>query len=658
MNAWRSPAPTPRGLDRWSGTSPWDWPSGWRPSLGAWPDRDGYRFRVWAPEASQVRVVLESGDRVELDLERFPDGTWGRHVPGLAPGTLYRYRVDGRGPFPDPASRFQPEGVHGPSALVDCTVYPWGNNDWRPVAHEDLVLYELHVGTFTPGGTFTSAIDRLPAVAALGATAIELMPVADFPGDRNWGYDSVALYSPARCYGTPDELRALVDAAHGLGLSVFLDVVYNHLGPDGNYLTSFSPYYFSQDAHTAWGQSLNFDGPHSESVRAFFLENALHWIHDFRIDGLRLDATHAIIDRRDRHFLTELTTRVRESAQGRRVYVIAEDHRNLAHMVKGEGEGGWGLNGVWADDFHHKARVALAGDNEGYYIDFQGSMPDLAQILNEGWYFKGQVSKYLGEPRGTDPTGIPPRRFVFCLQNHDQIGNRALGERLHHQIDLAAYRAASVLMLCAPATPLLFMGQEWAATAPFLYFTDHEPDLGRLVTEGRRKEFGHFHQFADPEARTRIPDPQAPSTFEASKLCWEEATRDPHASVLRLYQTLLGLRRTEPALRAASPGQFRAYALGEGTLLLRHDAAVGPALLALIQMSGTADIDLSGHPSLEGLDGSHAQLVLTTEDTSFAADQQLPEVHLSGPAPQVRFQRPSAVLLRVWPTGLDGSTLP
>ena len=628
--------------------SEWDWPTGWRPALGAWRDGTGTRFRVWAPERNEVDLVLEGPAARVVPLEKFPDGTFGALVPGLEAGARYRYRLDGQGPFPDPASRFQPEGVHGPSEVVDPSAFEWTDADWPGVAHEALVLYELHVGTFSPAGTFAGVIQRLPDLAALGVTAIELMPVADFPGRRNWGYDGVFPSAPARCYGRPDDLRALVDAAHGQGLAVFLDVVYNHFGPEGNYTGFFSPAYLSDRHQTPWGRSLNFDGPQSAMVRAFFIENALHWVHEYHVDGLRLDATHAIVDDSPRHFLTTLTTRVRESVPGRRVFLIAEDHRNLAHMVKGEGEGGWGLNGVWADDFHHKVRVSLAGDNEGYYQDYGGSMRDLAGILNEGWQYKGQFSRYLGEPRGTDPRGIPPRRFVFCLQNHDQIGNRALGERLHHQIDLAAYRAASVLMLCAPATPLLFMGQEWAASAPFLYFTDHPPELGRLVTEGRRQEFRHFRIFADPAARERIPDPQAEATFLASRLDWAERDREPHASALRLYQALLALRRTEPALRNAYPGHFKAFALSDTTLLLRQDPDVGPSLLAIIQMDGPALVDLEGHPALEGLLGSQCQLALTTEDPPFAPDPAPPVVERIGPAPVIRFPRPAAVLLRAW----------
>lgn len=617
----------------------------WRPSLGAWPERDGVRFRVWAPEASSVDVVFESPEPAVAALTKFPDGSFGALVPGVAAGARYRYRLDGGEAYPDPASRFQPEGIHGPSEVIDPSAFAWTDGGWNGVAREDLVLYEVHVGTFTPEGTFAAATERLPYLVQLGVTAIELMPVGDFPGQRNWGYDGVDLYAPARCYGTPDDLRRLVDAAHRLRLAVFLDVVYNHLGPEGNYLSAFSPYYFSETRESPWGKALNFDGPKSSMVRQFFIENALHWVHEYHIDGLRLDATHAIEDDEPRHFIAQLAARVREGAPWP-VRVIAEDHRNLAHMIRPEGEGGWGLDGVWADDFHHKVRVALAGDNEGYYRDFDGSMPDLARTLNQGWHFTGQHSTYLNEPRGTDPTGIPPRRFVFCIQNHDQIGNRALGERLHHQIELPAYRAASVLLLCAPATPLLFMGQEWAATTPFLYFTDHPEALGKLVTEGRRNEFRHFSAFSDPDTRERIPDPQAESTLAASRLQWAELEREPHASTMRLYQRLLALRRGEPSIRAA---RFSAFALGDTTLLLKQNGDPGPSVLAVIQMDGAAEVDLAGHAGLEGLDPALCQVLFTTEDRPFAPDPMPPAIDLAAGGPRIRFARPSAVLLSVWP---------
>jgi maltooligosyltrehalose trehalohydrolase len=617
----------------------------WRPTLGAWPEPRGVRFRVWAPEAKDLRVVFEPPGPAPVSLERFRDGTFGALVTGAKTGDRYRYEVGGVGAFPDPASRFQPEGVHGPSEIVDPHGFEWTDDGWAGIPRNDLVLYELHVGTFTPEGTFTATADRLSYLSRLGVTAVELMPVADFPGGRNWGYDGVDLFAPARCYGRPDDLRRLVNEAHALGIAVILDVVYNHLGPEGNYLSVFSPYYFSDTQTNPWGKGLNFDGPKSSMVRRFFIENALHWVHEYHVDGLRLDATHAIVDNDSPPFVAQLAARVKESTE-RPVHVIAEDHRNLAHMIRPEGEGGWGLDGVWADDFHHKVRVALAGDNEGYYRDYSGSMPNLARTLNQGWHFTGQYSTYLQEHRGTDPAGIPPRRFVFCIQNHDQIGNRALGERLHHQIDLAAYRAASVLLLCAPATPLLFMGQEWAATTPFLYFTDHPEELGKLVTEGRRNEFRHFSAFADAAVRGRIPDPQDPTTFLGSRLDWSEGNREPHASTLRLYERLLTLRRHEAAIRCE---RFSAHALTESTLLLRQDAEEGPSLLAIIQMNGSSEIRLANHESLAGLDPLLWQLLFTTEDRPFATDPQPPGIESHDGALKITFARPSAVLLSIWP---------
>lgn len=628
-----------------------DWCGRWRPALGAWLEGGGARFRVWAPTTSQAEVILYGPEKRAVPLSPYHDGTWGARVDGLRAGQLYRYRIDS-GEFPDPASRFQPQGVHGPSQIVDHAAFQWTDAEWRGVKHPDLILYELHVGTFSPEGTFDGVRQRLPYLRELGITAIELMPVNGFSGRRNWGYDGVNLFAPSHNYGKPDDLRQLVDDAHRLGIAVFLDVVYNHLGPEGNYLSQFSPYYFSPVQKNTWGQALNFDREQSSLVRAFFIENAMHWIHEYHLDGLRLDATHAIVDHSQVQFVAALVTRVRESVHHRRTYVIAEDHRNLNYMVRPEGEGGWGLDGVWADDFHHEVRVALAGDNEGYYQDFEGSMSRLASALNKGWLYSGEFSQFLGEHRGTDPAGIPPRRFVFCLQNHDQIGNRAFGERLHHQIDHAAFRAASVLMLCAPATPLLFMGQEWAASSPFLFFTDHPESLGKLVTEGRRQEFRHFQQFSSAELCERIPDPQCEQTFEVCRLKWEELTSEPHSSMFRLYQALLNVRRNEPAIRFAEVGTFSAYALTEKTLLLRQDADLGPTLLAIIQMEGSAEVDLAGHPALEGLVADRCHLVLTTEDPPFAPDSQPPVVELSRAAPRIRFLRPSAVLLRMW-TKLD-----
>jgi maltooligosyltrehalose trehalohydrolase len=470
------------------------------------------------------------------------------------------------------------------------------------------------------------------------------MPVADFPGQRNWGYDGVALFAPARCYGGPDDLRRLVDRAHRLGLGVLLDVVYNHLGPDGAYLSTFSPYYFSKRHHTPWGAAINLDGEHSDMVRAFLIENALHWIHEYHIDGLRLDATHALIDNSPRHFLGELASRVRASVFDRAVLLIAEDHRNLARMVQPEAGGGWGLDAVWADDFHHQVQRNLAGDSEGYYRDYAGAAGDLAVTLQRGWFFCGQHSVHLNGSRGTDPSGLAPRRFVICLQNHDQVGNRAFGERLNQQTDLAAYRAATVLLLCAPETPLLFMGQEWAASTPFLFFTDHNRELGQLVTEGRRREFKDFSAFADPQARQRIPDPQNPETFLRSRLHWSESAREPHASTLRLYRALLELRRTESLLRDWEWRGFHAAAVSDNAIVLVRTANEAEALVVVVQLQGAGAVDLQT-AGIGSWDPSWEQL-LSTEDPQFSPDPMPPAIGPSGTAARVRFQRPGALILR------------
>jgi len=617
----------------------------WRPTLGAWVEGDGARVRVWAPDLGELAV---EADGRTVALERYPDGTHGGFVPGLKPGSLYSYRI-GDETFPDPASRRQPEGVHGPSEVVDARRYVWNDAEWNGLRLEELTLYELHVGTFSPEGTFEGATRRLPSLSALGVSAIELMPVAAFPGARNWGYDGVHPFAPAACYGHPDDLRRLVDRAHQLGLGVFLDVVYNHFGPEGNYTGKFSPYYLSDRHENPWGRGLNFDGPHRSMVWQYFIENALHWVHEYRIDGLRLDATHAIIDDTDRPFLCALAHRVRESVRDRPVLVIAEDHRNLAHMIRPEGEGGWGLDGVWADDFHHVVRVALTGEDEGYYRDFRGTAEELAATLNAGWLYTGQTSAHLNEPRGTDPAGIDPSRFVICIQNHDQVGNRAFGDRLNHAVEPAAYRAAAALLLSAPQTPLLFMGQEWAAGSPFAYFTDHPEPLGSMVTEGRRTEFGAFQAFQDPAQRERIPDPQAPETFERSRLDWSEPQREPHAALVRLHQALLRLRRLEPALNRATAGPARAKAIGDRSVLLVRTTRDGPNLALLVHFGGHAEFDLRSFLETSGADHAPLQCVLTTDDPPFrgAAEPGAP-VAVDLETGLIRFEHPGAVLVRVW----------
>jgi maltooligosyltrehalose trehalohydrolase len=617
----------------------------WRPTLGAWPAAEGIHFRVWAATARRVELVLESGRRAGSIVPMTAEATnvFAAVVPGISAGDLYRYRLDGRGPYPDPASRSQPQGVHGPSEVVDATQFAWSDTDWRGVELDALIAYELHVGTYTPAGTFAGVIERLPYLRDLGVTAIELMPVGAFAGQRNWGYDSVAIFAPARSYGTPDDLRRLVDAAHRHEIGVLLDVVYNHVGPDGAYLSVFSPHYFSTRHRTPWGVAVNFDGPHSRRVRDFFIENALHWLHEYHLDGLRLDATHALFDDSPRHVLAELSGRIRGACDHgrRRALLIAEDHRNLATLVRPRRGGGWGLDAVWADDLHHQLRRMLAGDDDGYYRDFSGSAADLATTVRSGWFYRGQYSEYLGGPRGTDPSGLSPRQFVVCIQNHDQVGNRALGERLNHQIDPAAYRAASALLLCIPETPLLFMGQEWAASSPFLYFTDHHPELGRLVTEGRRAEFARFAAFADPQARERIPDPQAEPTFAASRLCWEEGIAPAHRATRRLYRALLRLRRGLELLRRDTWQGFTAHARGDGGLFLRY-ATGSESLVVAVRLRGAGEVIVADAP--EAASGSWAVL-LHTEDRRFSLDPHPARMTRTGSEIVVHFARPGAVVL-------------
>jgi maltooligosyltrehalose trehalohydrolase len=611
----------------------------WTPRLGAWLEGATAHFRVWAPEAAIVELVLVDLEPVALtpDDER---GYWSGTAEAGA-GTRYFYRVDGRD-LPDPASRFQPEGVHGPSELIDAAGFPWTDTGWTGVRLEGLVIYELHVGTFTPEGTYAGVQARLPELRRLGVTAIELMPLADFPGEHNWGYDGVDLFAPSRAYGRPDDLRALVDAAHARGIGVLLDVVYNHLGPEGAYLSAFAPQYFSSRHDSPWGKAVNLDEPGAEHVRAFFIENALHWLHEYHVDGFRLDATHALQDESPQHFLGELRARVGEASPD--AILIAEDERKAPEIIRSASRDGWGLDAVWADDFHHHVRRLVAGDHEGYFARYSGTTRDLARTIERGFEFREHAS---GEPIvADDPVRDPLECFVVCIQNHDQVGNRARGDRLHHAIDLAAYRAASALLLCTPQTPLLFMGQEWAASAPFCYFTDHPEALGQLVTAGRRDEFKAFQAFADQRSRERIPDPQARTTFESSVLDWTERLREPHASVLRLYQALLRVRQTllEPAPRRE---HVRARAADEGALVLERPTRDGGRAVVAVRLAGAGPVPI-GEPG-EGrcLD---VDAVLTTEHPSFAQDPAPPEFTVDdGGRPTVVFARPGAFIGRCGP---------
>ncbi len=613
------------------------------PTLGARPERGGVRFRVWAPAVDRVEVVVEGpGDRA-FDLARVDAGMFEGWSDLVHVGDRYRYRVDGRGPFPDPASRSQPDGVHGPSAVVDPEAFAWSDAGWLGIDRDALSLYELHVGTFTAEGTFDAVTGRLQDLADLGIKAVQLLPVNDFPGRWGWGYDGASLFAPARCYGTPDDLRRLVDRAHALGLAVVLDVVYNHFGPDGNYTGQFSPDYVDPAHQTHWGPAINLGGRGSEHVREFFFENARHWLREYHFDGFRVDATHAFVDDGPRPFLAEFAEHCRAAVPDRPVVLIAEDHRNLDRIIRPAREGGWDFDGVWADDFHHQIRRYFTGDRDGVFQDFRGSLADIARTINRGWLFEGEYSAYREKFRGTDPTGIPPARFVFCTQNHDRVGNRGLGDRLNHALDPAGYRAATVALLACPRTPMLFMGQEWSASSTFSYFTDHDPELGRLIREGRAREFRKYDDFNDPARLALVPDPQAESTFLSSKLRWEERDREPHASALRLHQALFRLRRDEPAFRA---GTFEAVALSADALGLRLGIGTDAEILVVIRLNGSGQVGLDRL----GIDpGGSFESILTTEDPLFAPDPAaIRRDDLPSPT-SIHFARPGACLFRIRP---------
>ena len=604
----------------------------------------GVRFRVHAPLARRVLLNVHDGPaRGSHPMARGQDGVWDRFVPGAAAGHLYGLSVDDGTTLPDPASRFQPHGVHGPSEVIDPAAFEWTDANWHGPSRSELVIYELHVGTLTGPGTFASARERLHELRDLGITAIELMPIADFAGDRNWGYDGVALYAPSRAYGRPDELRALVDRAHALGLSVILDVVYNHLGPEGAYLPQVNPEYLVPDS-TPWGSAVNLDGQGGAMIRRFIADNAAHWVREYHLDGLRLDATHALLSRSPAEFMQDFSRTARRAARWP-ILLHAEDHRNLAEIVAHDRPATWGFDGVWADDFHHIVRRMVAGDSCGYYEDFEGTTAELERTVRQGWLFTGEPSRYMKTVRGSDPSAIPMSRFVVCVQNHDQIGNRALGDRLHHQVDAATWRAVSTLLLTVPMTPLLFMGQEWAASSPFQYFTDLDPGIGRLVTEGRRNEFQSFPEFSRPESRERIPDPQSPCTFAESKLRWNERTQPRHAAVLTLYRELLRLRGSEPALQAAPDVAGEAFAPDAASIVIRR-ARGATVFWVAIRMRGSGSVDIGRIRQTLGETAGACQTVLTTEDSHVAEDPLPQAIQVGAAGPVVDFPRPGAALFR------------
>ncbi|MGH7526009.1 MAG: malto-oligosyltrehalose trehalohydrolase [Gemmatimonadales bacterium] len=545
--------------------------TGWSLTRGASVDPGGgVVFEVWAPAARRVEVAMVGpGPTSTHPMEEIAGGVWSAALHQAAAGGDYVYRLDGGPGRPDPVSRSRPAGVHGPTRIVDPSVFAWSDAGWSGLAVADLVIYELHVGAFTPEGSFDGVMPRLEALRELGITAIELMPVAEFPGSRNWGYDGVSPYAPQSSYGGPDGLRRLVNAAHRAGLAVLLDVVYNHLGPEGSYLGGFGPY-FSDRHRTMWGDGWNLDGAESDEVRRYLVDNARYWITEFHLDGLRLDAADKIVDLSALHILEELADAVHAQGQalGRRVAVIAESDANDPRYVRPPGEGGYGLDAQWSDDFHHAVHAALTGERAGYYADFGGIGP-VAKALSERFVNDGRPSPFRRRRHGRPAAEVPADRFVICIQNHDQVGNRARGERLSALVSTDALKLGAAILLLSPYVPLLFMGEEYAESRPFLYFVSHgDPDLVEAVREGRRREFTSF------ASSGAIADPQAQTTFATSRLDWDSAIRSPHAEVRALYRDLLALRRSAPSLRpgAALPGQALP---GQARVSVGHDEAGG-----------------------------------------------------------------------------------
>jgi len=517
-------------------------------------------FRVWAPRCRSVDVVVD-GRAIEPLAPR-EGGLFETSLEGVAEGARYKYRLDATRYRPDPVSRFQPEGIHGPSVAIDPNRFVWTDQEFAGHAPGDLVFYEIHVGAFTPAGTFEAIIPYLTRLVDLGVTALEVMPVAEFPGSRNWGYDGVHLFAPQSTYGGPRGLRRLVDACHARGLSVFLDVVYNHLGPEGNYLAEYGPY-FTDRYTTPWGPAVNFDGPGCEGTRRHVTENGRMWVSEFHIDGFRLDAVHTIFDASPVHILTEFADAVRGEAArlGRRVHVVAESHDNDRRLVLPTSAGGLGLDAVWSDDFHHTLHRTLTGETAGYYVDF-GRDNHLERVIAQGFAFQGEPSEYWGRPRGTPSADLPGDRFVIFLQNHDQVGNRAQGERLGALLSFEAVKLAAGLLFVTPAIPLLFMGEEYGETARFQFFTSFlDRNLAEAVRHGRAEELARFAW------RGPIADPNAPNTFVSSRLNHSLASAPRHRGLREYYRRWLTLRRTHPALGAGGKELTRVTQDASGTVL-------------------------------------------------------------------------------------------
>jgi maltooligosyltrehalose trehalohydrolase len=574
----------------------------------------GVHFRVWAPSRPRVEVVLEEGGR-SFPLAAEDGGYFAGVVAEAANGSRYRLRLGDNQLSPDPASRFQPEGPHGPSQVIDPGRFRWTDRDWPGVGRDGQVLYELHVGTFTPEGTWEAALRELPELARLGITVLEVMPVAEFPGRFGWGYDGVNLFAPTRLYGAPDDFRRFVDAAHAAGLGVILDVVYNHVGPDGNYLEAFSRDYFTDRYKNEWGKAINFDGPGAGPVREFFLANAAYWIDEFHLDGLRLDATQQIFDSSGEHILAAIVRAVRGAGKGRTTLLVAENEPQQTRLVRSAKAGGYGLDSLWNDDFHHSAMVALTGHNEAYYTDYLGSPQEFISAVKWGYLYQGQCYKWQKKRRGSPSLDLEPGCFVPFIQNHDQVANSARGLRCHLLSSPGRYRSMTALLLLAPQTPMLFQGQEFAASSPFFYFADHKKKLAEQVRQGRAEFLAQFPSIPHPDARACLPDPADPETFERCKLNPDE--RHAHADIYALHGDLLRLRREQAVFRAQRRGRVDGAVLGPAAFVLRYFGEAGHDRLLVVNFGRDLPLDPAPEPLLAPPAEACWEILWSSEDPRY-----------------------------------------
>ncbi|MGA8830486.1 MAG: malto-oligosyltrehalose trehalohydrolase [Desulfomonilaceae bacterium] len=582
----------------------------------------GTHFRVWAPLCQKVQVVFEQGSsnpidsQVNFDLVRDANGYFSGIVTAAENGMLYRYRLDGGAEvYPDPASRFQPKGPHGPSEIVDPGLFTWTDQAWSAVSIEGQIFYEMHIGTFTQEGTWESAARELPELAEIGITALEVMPVAEFPGNFGWGYDGVNLFAPTRLYGRPDDFRRFVDKAHSLGMGVILDVVYNHLGPDGNYLSKFSDDYFTDRYETDWGKAINFDGHTAKPVRDFYISNACYWIEEFHLDGFRLDATQNIYDQSSEHILAAITRHVRRAAGKRAVILVAENEPQDVKLVRPGDQGGYGVDALWNDDFHHSAMVALTGHNQAYYTDYHGTPQELISAAKWGYLFQGQRYKHQKKRRGTPSLDLKPSTFVTFMQNHDQIANSGGGLRCHNLTSPGRYRAMTALMLLGPGTPMIFQGEEFAASSPFHYFADHEKRLARKVHQGRIEFLQQFYCLDAPDMKHLLPDPSDPALFRQAKLDMSERRR--HAGIYALHRDLIKLRREDPVFRAQRYRGLDGAVLGPEAFVLRFFGENGDDRLVVVNFGLDLHLDPAPEPLLAPPESMRWKIIWSSENPKY-----------------------------------------